>query len=537
MLLLAFLFSKDNSELISESSFQTLLKTTPPAEMSIDEKYIYFFINDKSYKVARIGIDTSLLRDIPIKVKSDIRFSNFFYFAIILILLTFIFILLWKKRLNIQSSNNSPLMQNETSRFIQNKNSESSNPSFSMNSLVRFEDVAGIKEVKEELIEIIDYLKNPQKYQKLGISLPKGVLLVGPPGVGKTMIAKAVAGEANVPFFYQSGSSFVQIYVGMGAKRVRELFSKAKANAPSIVFIDEIDAVGKARGEGRNDEREATLNELLTEMDGFQDNNSVIVIGATNNIEVIDEALLRSGRFDRRIYVELPDLNERIQIFKVYLKNKKYDFNLLEISRMCVGFSGAMIASVVNESALNAFKRGSEIIELRDILDVKDKVALGKKKILSLTEEEKNILSVYQCAKALSAYWLDIDFDKVTLVSDFIIDRDKDILSKSEMNNKIKVYLSGIIALEIIMNEKYTNAKEDIKKIKSIAQEMCEVYGMGQNIITTDLDISRIISNAYVEQMEFLNNCKQNIISLAKILLEKERLTKENIQEIIEDAL
>lgn len=537
-ILLVFMFSRDNSELLSPSSFEALIDSEPPSALFVDNDYIHFKLDDKTYKVARFTINPSLLKDIPIYVKSARNIDVFFYIALGIILVAIVFVLFWRKKLKNQLLSSPSLMSlNQTTTFKEDSASKSILEPSSLTSSVRFNDVAGIKEVKDELIEIIDYLKNPQKYQNLGISLPKGVLLVGPPGVGKTMIAKAVAGEANVPFFYQSGSSFVQIYVGMGAKRVRELFSKAKANAPSIVFIDEIDAVGKARGEGRNDEREATLNELLTEMDGFEENNSVIVIGATNNIEVMDEALLRSGRFDRRIYIDLPDLEERIQIFEIYLQNKKYNLDLSEISKMCVGFSGAMIASVVNESALNTLRRGGQSIELQDVLDVKDKVALGKKKILAFSEEEKNILSLYQSAKALSAYWLDVDFDKVTLVSDFIIDRDKEILSKSEMNNRIKVYLSGIIALELIMNEKYTNAKEDIKKAKNIAEEMSQSYGMAEKIIGNDLDVSSILSSAYIEQTEFLNNSKQSILILAKMLLEKERLSKQNIQEMMKNAL
>lgn len=537
-ILLVFMFSRDNSELLSPTSFETLIDSKLPSEVFIDNDYIHFKLDDKTYKVARFTIDPSLLKNIPIYIKSNKSIDIFFYVVLGILLVAVVLILFWRKKLQNQLLPSPSLMSfNQTSASKEDNVSKSALEPSSLTSSVRFQDVAGIKEVKDELIEIIDYLKNPQKYQSLGISLPKGVLLVGPPGVGKTMIAKAVAGEANVPFFYQSGSSFVQIYVGMGAKRVRELFSKAKANAPSIVFIDEIDAVGKARGEGRNDEREATLNELLTEMDGFEENNSVIVIGATNNIEVMDEALLRSGRFDRRIYIDLPDLEERIQIFQIYLQNKKYNLDLSEISKMCVGFSGAMIASVVNESALNALRRGSQSIELQDIIDVKDKVALGKKKILAFSEEEKDILALYQSAKAVSAYCLDVDFDKVTLVSDFIIDMDKEILSKSEMNNRIKVYLSGIIALELIRNEKYTNAKEDIKKAKNIAEEMSVLYGMAERIIGNDSDISSILANAYAEQTEFLKGYKGIIYTISTILLEKERLSKQNIRDMVKNAL
>ena len=245
---------------------------------------------------------------------------------------------------------------------------------------VTFADVAGISEVKEELVEIVDFLKNPQKYKEFGIKLPKGVLLVGPPGVGKTLIAKAVAGEAGVPFFYQSGATFVQMFVGVGAKRVKSLFNKAKQNAPSIIFIDEIDAIGKVRGALRNDEREATLNQLLTEMDGFEKSEGVIVIAATNKVELLDDALLRAGRFDRRVYVELPGLDDREGILKIYLKNKPFKGDVREIAKMTVGFSGAALASLVNEASIYALNSNKKSIGIEDFLAVKDKVLAGKKR-------------------------------------------------------------------------------------------------------------------------------------------------------------
>lgn len=540
VILVFFMLIKDNSQLISSQEFHALLEKNKPKSLMIDSNYIYLNIDSKNYKVARIGSDLADLSGFPIKIKKNINFGEVVGNLGIFILII-IGIAVFLRAFNLMMKKNSPTMKSnyqpsQPFKDILSKNDDFTSIINPMTSSVKFEDVAGIKEVKEELLEIIDYLKNPKRYQDLGITLPKGVLLVGPPGVGKTMIAKAVAGEAQTPFFYQSGSSFVQIYVGMGAKRVRELFSKAKANAPSIVFIDEIDAVGKARGNNRNDEREATLNQLLTEMDGFEDSNGVIVIGATNKIDVLDEALLRSGRFDRRIYVGLPDLDERVEILKVYLQNKHHNLDLIEVSKMCVGFSGAAIASLINEAALNALKRNSDCIELKDILDVKDKVVLGKKKLLSFSDKEKNILSIYQSAKAISAYWLDLDFDKVTLVSDFLIDLDKEILSKSEMMNKIKVYLSGMIALELILNEKYTNAQEDIRKAKKIARDICEEYGMASRIITNELDVLDILSSAFKEQKDFLNNSKDLILSLSVKLLEKEKLSKDNIKEMTQNV-
>lgn len=546
ILLLFFTLFKNQTEILSIKDFKNLIKIEQIRNVSIDESYLYFNIGDKSYKVAKIGIDSenfgAILQNIPLKVKTRVQIFEIFSDLGLLVLILVgmaVFLKVFSLMIKKDSSQNViPKMQVDLFKENLTKgNEEFGLNHLPINSSVRFKDVAGIKEVKEELLEIIDYLKSPKKYEDLGISLPKGVLLVGPPGVGKTLIAKAVAGESGVPFYYHSGSSFVQIYVGMGAKRVRELFSRAKANAPSIVFIDEIDAVGKARGGNRNDEREATLNQLLTEMDGFEDSGGVIVIGATNKIEIIDEALLRSGRFDRRIFVELPDLEERMQILQVYLRGKKYDLELTEVSKMCVGFSGAMLSSLINESALNSLKRGSSLIQIRDILDVRDKVALGKKKILSFNEQERNILSVYQSAKAVSAYWLEIEFDKVTLVGDFLIGVDKEMLSKSEMNNKIKVYLSGTIALELMFNEKYTHAQEDIKKARKIAKDMCEEYGMGARLIAYEDDILEILSCAYKEQRYFLENSKNTIELLAQSLLEKEKLSKEVIKEIMQNAL
>jgi cell division protease FtsH len=348
-------------------------------------------------------------------------------------------------------------------------------------SNVTFKDVAGISEVKEELTEIVDFLKNPEKYKSFGIKLPKGVLLIGPPGVGKTLIAKALAGEAGVPFFYQSGSSFVQMYVGVGAKRVRDLFSKAKASAPSIIFIDEIDAIGKARGNLRNDEREATLNQLLTEMDGFEGSEGVIVIGATNKVELLDEALLRPGRFDRRVFVELPGLNDRIEILKVHLRGKPFKGNLENIAKMTVGFSGAALASLVNEASIHALKQGKKYIEESDFYAVKDKVLIGKKRLQTYNPKEKEILSFYQAAKAVVAEWLGVEFERISLVKDDFKEEDKEIISKTEIMNKIMVYLAGRIAVEVKYREKFSNAHMDIKKAKDLAVKMVKDYAMGDS--------------------------------------------------------
>jgi len=401
---------------------------------------------------------------------------------------------------------------------------------------VTFDDVAGISEVKEELVEIVDFLKNPEKYQKFGIKLPKGVLLVGPPGVGKTLIAKAVAGEAGVPFFYQSGAGFVQMFVGVGAKRVKSLFAKAKANAPAIIFIDEIDAIGKARGALRNDEREATLNQLLTEMDGFEKSEGVIVIAATNKVDLLDDALLRAGRFDRRVYVELPGLDDREEILKIYLKNKPYEGNVRDIAKMTVGFSGAALASLVNEASIYALNHNKDKLTNEDFLAVKDKVLAGKKKILSYTEQEKKVLSYYQAAKAVTARWLEVDFDKMTLVKDDFKEIDRELISKSEIENKIQVYLSGMICVEDIFKEKYSNASSDIKKAKELAEKMVIEYGMGDKLMASEAEVVDILMEAESRTKILYVSQKEVILEVQKRLLENEIITKEEVKEIV-DAL
>ena len=302
--------------------------------------------------------------------------------------------------------------------------------------------------------------------------MPKGVLLVGPPGVGKTLIAKAVAGEADVPFFYQSAASFVHIYVGMGAKRVRELFTAAKAKAPSIIFIDEIDAVGKSRGVGNNDEREATLNELLTQMDGFESNSGVMVIAATNKIELLDEALLRAGRFDRRVFLTLPSLEDRFKILTLYLKNKQYNFDLKKLSSDTSGFSSAALATLVNESLLNMIKRDDNIVLEEDISIAKQKIQYGKKQIRFLNTEQKDILATYQAGKAF------ITKEKVNLFENGIVQEDLIYPSLTQLQNQIQKYLAGSITLEIIKGESYVVFEDEIKEAYNIAHNIVDVYKM-----------------------------------------------------------
>lgn len=376
-------------------------------------------------------------------------------------------------------------------------------------STVTFKDVAGIKEVKEELEEIVDFLNNPKKYQKYDVSLPKGVLLVGPPGVGKTLIAKAVAGEANVPFFYQSGASFVHIYVGMGAKKVRELFAAAKKNAPSIVFIDEIDAVGKQRGFGNNDERESTLNELLTSMDGFDSTSGVMVIAATNKIEVLDEALLRAGRFDRRVFLTLPSKEDRLKILELYLKGKKYKFDIEKLASDTSGFSSSALATLVNEALLCMIKRNGVSILEEDIEISKQKIQFGKKQIMILSDEQKDILATYQAAKAF------ISEDKVCLFDCEIYHYNLTYPSKTQLLKNIKKYLAGSVALEVFKNDLFVVSQDELNEAYRIADDMVQKYKMDsciENIIDPLKESLRV---------EIINN-KDKIMDIKTRLLKDE---------------
>ncbi|NPA74083.1 MAG: ATP-dependent metallopeptidase FtsH/Yme1/Tma family protein [Epsilonproteobacteria bacterium] len=533
--LLAFGYYRNRATFIDQETYQELLSNGNIKSAQIqNNQLIIETTSGKRYKIVKDGVDIKkLVSKVPVSIKEQSTFLDDLLSGIILFLMIFAFILYLRKK-DLKNFEKIDKERNKQSALdLENFMSTPIKPAISD---ITFKDVAGIGEVKEELQEIVDFLKNPVKYKNFGIKLPKGVLLVGPPGVGKTMIAKAVAGEANVPFFYQSGSSFVQIYVGIGAKRVRELFAYAKKYAPSIIFIDEIDAVGKARGNFRNDERESTLNQLLSEMDGFEDSSGVIVIAATNKIEVLDEALLRSGRFDRRVFVSLPDKEEREAIINIYLKNKKHNVNTKNIADITVGFSGAALSTLVNEAAINALKRGSYIIEESDFYAVRDKVLLGKKKILSFSEREKEIQALYQAAKALSAYWFDLKFDKVSIISDGIKDVDKEIESKSEMISKIKVYLSGIVATEIFYQDRFSNSINDLQKAKDLADIMIEKYGMGNTLYPNKLDASNILEEAKGEVKKFLEGYSAVLEKIKEHILKYEIITKEELKEIINEV-
>lgn len=401
---------------------------------------------------------------------------------------------------------------------------------------VTFDDIGGISDVKEELEEIIDFLKNPQRYRHFGARLPKGVLLVGPPGVGKTMIAKAVAAEANAPFYYQSASSFVHIYVGMGAKRVSELFKAASANAPAIIFIDEIDAVGKARDGSSNEEREATLNQLLTEMDGFTDSSGIIVIAATNKFEVLDPALLRAGRFDRRIFVDLPSPSEREAIAAKYLEKIPHNVSAAEIAKITVGFNGAALAALINEAALHSLRNKQMDVRMEDIAAVKDKVAYGKKRLPILNEEQKQCRATYLAAKAVTATWYDLPFEKVMLGSESIRPALSEPLMRHEIEAHIRLLLAGKMMCELRYNEHASSAKEDLTAAVKLARAMLFEYGMGDSLLPSGDALALLLDRLETETKGLLEGNTAVIDSIAAILMERESISKNEIKTKI-DAL
>ncbi len=531
VLLGLFLFA-----LLRDSSVPiTLDKTTELLEKGLikravlaDEK-VYIITADEKYRIPTVLVDKEMFSHVPVETGS----GN--YAVQILMLLTIIMIVGGVTyRFSLKENEEKHKSQKNSTGV---NGSGLSEPIVPSHSDITFKDVGGIKDVKEELEEIIDFLKSPKKYRNFGAKMPKGVLLVGPPGVGKTMIAKAVAGEANVPFYYQSGASFVQIYVGMGAKRVRELFIQAKRNAPSIIFIDEIDAVGRSRGGTRNDEREATLNQLLTEMDGFEDSSGVVVIAATNKIEVLDSALLRSGRFDRRVFVDLPNIDERRLILDKHFEKMIHEVDTKEIAKMTIGFNGASLATLVNEAALEALRRNRHNISMEEVLAVKDKVVFGKRKLKSYTREEKELQALYQAAKALSAYWFEVPFEKFTMINDGLRPYDVELVTKHKLLSYVKVMLSGMAICEIHYGEHSTNVEQDLNEVKKIVTLILENYGMGDQIIPSSKDDIHLINRLYTETKEFLTGMQAQIQALQNELISKEQINKEQIKKVMDEVL
>lgn len=438
---------------------------------------------------------------------------------------------------------------------------------------VTFENVAGLEGAKEEIQEIVEFLKNPEKYTSIGGKIPKGALLVGPPGTGKTLLAKAVAGEAKVPFFSLSGSDFVEMFVGVGASRVRDLFKQAKEKSPAIIFIDEIDAVGRARGKnnmtGANDERENTLNQLLTEMDGFGTNSNVIVLAATNRADVLDKALLRAGRFDRQIYVDLPDIRERKEIFEVHLKplKKSEELDTEFLAKQTPGFSGADIANVCNEAALIAARNDKKAVDKQDFLDAVDRIVGGlEKKNKIVTPEEKRAIAIHEAGHATVSWMLEhaAPLVKVTIVprgqslgAAWYLPEERLIVRPEQMLDEMCATMGGRAAERVIFDKISTGALSDLEKVTRQARAMVTIYGLNEKLgnITyydssgqsdynfskpysedtakvIDTEISKLIEEQYQRAIDILEHNKEKLTQLADILIEKEVIFKDDLETI-----
>lgn len=439
---------------------------------------------------------------------------------------------------------------------------------------VTFKDVAGLEEAKIEVMEIVDFLKKPERYTNLGGKIPKGALLVGPPGTGKTLLAKAVAGEAQVPFFSLSGSDFVEMFVGVGASRVRDLFKKAKEKAPAIIFIDEIDAIGRARGKnamtGANDERENTLNQLLTEMDGFGTNAGVIILAATNRADILDKALLRAGRFDRQIHVELPELTERQQIFEVHIKPLKIDTKEVSIellAKQTPGFSGADIANVCNEAALIAARKNRKVIGKQDFFDAIDRIIGGlEKRSKIISKHEKEVISYHESGHAVVSWLLEHAHPliKVTIVprgralgAAWYVPEERQITTAEQMMDEMAATLGGRAAEEIIFGKVSTGALNDLEKVSKQAYSMVVYYGLNDKLGNIsyfdstgqqeyqfqkpysektaqliDQEISALIEQAYQTAIRILTDNKDKLKQLAQVLIEKEVIFREDLERI-----
>ena len=581
-LLNAFVFPsalKTRVQSVDYGTFMTMMENKEIGSVMLNDEEIVFTNKDNTAAYTTGNLNDPQLVDrlyesgaVFDKEPVDQTSPLVYYFvSLILPIVIMVFISRWiSKKLAERMGNNPTMMQ-----FGMGSGGNAAKIYVKSDTGIKFSDVAGEEEAKEPLKEIVDYLHDPQKYTEIGASLPKGALLVGPPGTGKTLLAKAVAGEADVPFFSISGSEFVQMFVGMGAAKVRDLFKQAKEKAPCIVFIDEIDTIGKKRdGQiGGNDEREQTLNQLLTEMDGFDGNNGVVILAATNRPESLDPALLRPGRFDRRIPVELPDLQGRIDILKVHGAKVKTDRNVdySEIARAAAGASGAELANIINEAALRAVRQGRDRVEQQDLMESVEVVIAGyQKKNKILSDKEKLIVSYHEVGHALVAalQTQSAPVQKITIIPrtsgalGYTMQVDEGehyLMSKTEIENKIATYTGGRAAEEIVFNEITTGASNDIEQATKLARAMVSRFGMTKefgmvamenmtnqylggdttlacsNETHTKIDemVVEIVSAQYDKAKKLITDNIGKLHEIAKYLYEHETITGDEFMKIL----
>ena len=529
--LVIFAMMRNRADDITLNQAKKILKNHTVTKVVVSKDYVYLKTKNEFYRIASSQVTPKMFVEYKVQVSSNTNVILYILFFVLFLGLGSL-LLRFLQRQNEFSISSPGISKNS---FNENP-AEISGPIESIKSDVTFSDIGGISDVKIELEEIIDFIKNPKRYKSFGARMPRGVLLVGPPGVGKTMIAKAVAHEAGVPFFYQSGASFVQIYVGMGAKRVHELFAAAKKNAPSIIFIDEIDAVGKKRDGQRNDEREATLNQLLTEMDGFEGSSSVIVVAATNKIDVLDSALLRAGRFDRRIFVELPTKRERESILMKYLTKVPHELDVKVVANMTVGFNGAALAALVNEAALLSLRQNDFHVTIEHFHQVKDKVMFGKKKLQMLSDKQKAYRITYQAAKVCVATYYDMPFEKLMLSNEKLTPSTDEPFIQQELESQVKMLLAGMVACNITFKEHSNSAKNDLDEAKEIVLRMCQDYGMGSTLIPEINEQKLLLERLYNECKALLVSLLSVIQNIEAVLLERESITKKDVKEFINEV-
>ena len=523
ILLILFAIFRDNTKLTSLANVHKLVDNKKIEKVIISKDFTYLRTKEHIYKIASSQVSPELFKNYRVEIDENSNLIIYILCFVVLVSITSYFVRRWQKKKTISK-------EPQKAQNLLSEEANLNSPIQSIKSDVKFSDIGGISDVKVELEEVIDFMKNPLRYKSFGARMPRGVLLVGPPGVGKTMIAKAVAHEAGVPFYYQSAASFVQIYVGMGAKRVHELFLSAKNNSPSIIFIDEIDAVGKRRDGQRNDEREATLNQLLTEMDGFENSSGVIVIAATNKIDVLDDALLRAGRFDRRIFVELPTKDERESILLKYLDKIPHKLDVKSIANMTVGFNGASLATLVNESALLSLRQNDAQVTVEHFYQVKDKVMFGKKKLQMLNEKQKEYRVTYQSAKVLCATYFNLPFEKLILSNEQLTPNTDEPLIKNELEARIKMHLGGMAGCSLKYQEHSSNAKYDLDEAKKILDRMLKDYGMGSSLLYNEDEKEVVIRKLFDDTKRLIED---NPLVMSKIeaeLSEKESITKDVVK-------